>query len=176
MKQAQAFWRMCPRQIASDLRRFFRCHVRDWHRGDLSSYELLELFGASIVDDPHTGRVHPDTVVYVWSKGQLTRRLYASFCDGTRTIKVEVPPEGGAGDQAVREGGYTRLEHLVAESHNELARFRASYHTVSSRGKVTYEPPQMLDPRVEKAREAKKRELEEFQKQTEEALFGGLDW
>jgi hypothetical protein len=37
-------WRRWPRQIASDLRRFFHCSIADWHQGRLSSFELLELF------------------------------------------------------------------------------------------------------------------------------------
>lgn len=149
MLKAQAVWRLWPRQIASDLHRFFQVDIADWHQGRLSSFKLLELFGASVEDDPQTQ---------------------------TRTISVDFAPQDGALDRAMREGGYTRLEQLVAEAHNEIARFRASYHTVSSRGKSTFEPFEFLDPRVEKARDAEKREREEFQKQAEEALFEGLDW
>lgn len=36
-------WRQFPRQIASDLSRFHRRRIAEWHRGDMSSYELLEL-------------------------------------------------------------------------------------------------------------------------------------
>lgn len=167
---------MWPRQIAADLRRFFGAHIKDWHSGELSSYELLELFGASVVEIPDTGDVHPDAVVYVWSRGVLSRRRYADFCGGTREIRVEFPPEGGAVDKAVREGGYSRLENLVAETYNELARFRASYHMVASRGKAQYEPPEFVDPRVEKQRERERKALREFQAETEQALFGAMDW
>lgn len=36
-------WRQFPRQIASDLSRFHHRRIAEWHRGDMSSYELLEL-------------------------------------------------------------------------------------------------------------------------------------
>lgn len=41
--EAQAIWRLYPRQIASDLSRFHHRRIADWHQGTMSSYELLEL-------------------------------------------------------------------------------------------------------------------------------------
>jgi hypothetical protein len=40
---AQASWREHPGEIASDLSRYHGLKIRDWHRGDMDSYELLEL-------------------------------------------------------------------------------------------------------------------------------------
>ena|SRR5271157_4593710 len=40
---AQASWRQWPGEIASDLSRFHHRRIKDWHRGDMDSYELLEL-------------------------------------------------------------------------------------------------------------------------------------
>jgi len=34
---------MFPRQISSDLSRFHHRRIADWHHGEMSSYELLEL-------------------------------------------------------------------------------------------------------------------------------------
>lgn len=36
-------WRQFPRQIASDLSRFHHRRIAEWHRGEMSSYELMEL-------------------------------------------------------------------------------------------------------------------------------------
>jgi hypothetical protein len=36
-------WRQYPGELASDLSQFHRIRIADWHRGKLSSYELLEL-------------------------------------------------------------------------------------------------------------------------------------
>jgi hypothetical protein len=36
-------WRQYPRQIASDLSQYHHRRIAEWHRGDMSSYELLEL-------------------------------------------------------------------------------------------------------------------------------------
>lgn len=59
MRQALWIWRQFPRQIASDLRRHYRLHIKHWHRGTrgpdgdllLSSYELLELLEHLPEDD-----------------------------------------------------------------------------------------------------------------------------
>jgi hypothetical protein len=41
--EAQALWRDYPGEIASDLSRYHRLRIRDWHQGVMCSYELLEL-------------------------------------------------------------------------------------------------------------------------------------
>ena len=41
--EALWLWRQFPRQIASDLSRFHRRRIAEWHQGAMSSYELLEL-------------------------------------------------------------------------------------------------------------------------------------
>jgi hypothetical protein len=41
--EAVQVWRRHPREIASDLSRFHRRRIAEWHYGDMLSYELLEL-------------------------------------------------------------------------------------------------------------------------------------
>lgn len=94
-------WRQFPRQIASDLSRFHHRRIAEWHSGEMSSYELLEL--------------------------------------------VEHLPETGAYKAALRRGGYTVDQAMIAELFNETARFRASYHSAHG---SKYEPPEMTDPAV----------------------------
>ena len=142
-----AIWRKYPRQIASDLKRFFHTDIEDWHQGRLSSFKLLEWFGATINDDPDKH---------------------------VRTIVVEFAPENGALAKAMRDGGFTRIEEMLSETHNEIARLRTSFHVVNGGDK--YEPPEFVDPRVEKLRAQAKQELDEFHQEAEEALFEPLDW
>lgn len=93
-------WRRWPRQIASDLRRFFHgVSIADWHQGRMSSYELLELFGVSIVDDP---------VAKV------------------RTIRVDFAPDDGALAAALRGGELPEWQQMVRQSANTLAVLRAA--------------------------------------------------
>ena len=92
-------WRRWPRQIASDLRRFFHLPIADWHQGRMSSYELLELFGISIVDDP---------------------------AEKVRTIRVDFAPEHGALASALRGGEIPEWQQMVRQSTNTLAVLRAA--------------------------------------------------
>lgn len=97
--EALAFWRMAPRQIASDLRRFFHCTIGDWHQGRLSSFDLLEMFGVTIIDDPDTE---------------------------TRTVEIEFAPEDGAVADLVRDGERPEWKRMLAQVANISAIFRAA--------------------------------------------------
>jgi integrase len=92
-------WRRWPRQIASDLRRFFTKDIADWHQGRMSSYELLELFGISLEDDPDTK---------------------------TRTIRVDFAPDDGALATALRGGEIPEWQQMIRQSANTLAVLRAA--------------------------------------------------
>ncbi|AKY02823.1 tail assembly chaperone [Mycobacterium phage Phatniss] len=142
--EAQWFWRLYPRQIASDLRRFFGLSVADWHQGRLSSLELLDLFGVRFVDNAE----------------ERVRELYVDFA-----------PVNGAVARAVRGGRWSESELIAAETYNEIARFRASFHASRSR-KAAYEPFAFEDPvdRLEKARASV--EAHELQREVEADLFG----
>lgn len=97
--EALKFWRLWPRQIASDLRRFFPgCRISQWHSEEMSSRELLELFGVTITEDPET-------------------RI--------RTIEVEWPPEEGAVAAAMRDGERSEWKQMLAQTANISALFRA---------------------------------------------------
>ena len=96
---AQMVWRRWPRQIASDLQRFFGRRIADWHSGEMSSYELLELFGVSVIDDPATE---------------------------TRTIRVDFAPDNGALAAALRGGELPEWQQMVRQSANTLAVLRAA--------------------------------------------------
>lgn len=164
-----------PRQIASDLRRFFHTHIRDWHQGDLSSRELLELFGASIKATPDTGDVDPECWVLVRKTGQLLWCRYGDLAlKGTREIVIDWAPENGAVDRTVREGGYNRVESMIAGTYNELAWLRT--HFVVANGGKDYTPHQLIDPRHEKQRDEELKAKAEFEKEVDADMFGGIEW
>lgn len=176
-------WRRVPRQICSDLERFFNRDIKYWHRGTvdeggdlvLSSYRLLELFGARIDVNPDTGDVDPDSVVVVRDDGVVVRRRYGDLAvKGTRELRFDFAPIDGAVDIAVREGGYSRVESMLADTHNELAWLRLSYQLRN--GGKEYKPDLKFDPRVERAREQESKAQREFQREVEEAISGGIDW
>lgn len=180
MKEAQEIWRTLPRQLASDLRRFFNLNIRDWHQAArrdgelvLSSYELLELFGARIETEPETGDVHPDSIVVVQDGANVYTRRYGDLAlKGARSIVVDFPPQDGAVDRAMRDGGFSRMEKIAADTHNELAFFRATYYAKIGGKKAQYEPDLILDPRIERAREEKSREARRLQLEVEKELAG----
>lgn len=58
---------------------------------------------------------------------------------------IEHLPEESATKTAMRRGGWTTLQSMIAETFNETARFRASFHGRCGAG---YEPPEMTDPAV----------------------------
>lgn len=91
---------MWPRQTASDLSRFHHRRIAEWHQGQLSSYELLELFGVSIEDDPELE---------------------------VRTIRVDFAPEDGAIADAMRGGERPEWKRMLAQTANETAVLRAAY-------------------------------------------------
>lgn len=66
----------------------------------MSSHELLELFGARIVDDPEAR---------------------------TRNVYIDFPPEGGAVAKAMRGGERPELEQMVAQIANESGVLRAAF-------------------------------------------------
>lgn len=146
--EAQWFWRMFPRQIASDLQRFFHRRIAEWHAGAMSSYELLELFGVRFKDDPKL-RV--------------------------REMHVDFAPERGAVAKALRQGGWTEDQLIAAETFNEIARLRASFHAANGGKAAGYEPFAFEDPAVreQKAREAAA--AMQLQREVEDDLFGWTD-
>lgn len=145
---ALSFWRRYPREIASDLRRFFPgCHIRQWHSGELSSFELLELFGVTVIDDPE---------------------------QRVRTLRVDFPPKDGAVDCALREGGFNRDQTIAAAIHNELALNRLWIH-VGNGGKH-YDPPRIDDPREDKARREEEQKRAELRERVQHNIFKGFDW
>lgn len=136
---------MFPRQIASDLRRFFGVRIADWHDGSMSSYELLELFGVSFVDDEESR---------------------------TRSIKVDFAPEDGAVAKALRGGAWSEAELIRAETFNEIARLRASFHSVNGGKKHSYTPFAFEDPTVRGSKAESAEANAKLQAEVEADLFG----
>ena len=144
--QAQAFWRTHPRQIASDLARFFVSapHIKHWHRGtrdeygDLifSSYDLLELFGVTIAepemvtvtaypwDDTEQARIERRVEVPIDPDDR--RRLLPVDCRPERTVRIDFVPEDGALATALRGGERAEWKQMLAQTANISAIFRSA--------------------------------------------------
>ena len=130
--EALWLWKQFPKQIASDLSRFHRRRIAEWHAGDMSSYELLEL--------------------------------------------LEFMPEHGAFQTALRGGAWSETEMVAAETYNELARLRASYHAVNGGERSAYEPFTLDDPSLREEKNRQAAELAEFRKSVEDDMFTHLGW
>lgn len=123
MLEALKIWRIHPRELASDLQRFYHLRIADWHRGMLSSFEVLELFGVTITE-PEMRVVK----AWVFESG---RRMLTDFPvpvdeEPTRTIRVDFAPEDGVLALALRGGERPEWKQMLAQSANELAVLRAS--------------------------------------------------
>jgi hypothetical protein len=121
-----------PGEIESDLSRYHRLDVADWHRGVVSSRKLLTL--------------------------------------------LEHLPEEAAYKRALRDGGYTQAEWMAAETHNEIARLRASYHAVNGGDDAVFEPFEFLDPRVSKLRAQQEIDELEDHERAEHELYAEIGW
>lgn len=84
--------------MASDLSRFHHRRIADWHSGEMSSYELMELFGAVIRDDAEAK---------------------------VRTIRLDFAPEDGAVADTLRDGDRPEWKQMLAQVANETAVLRA---------------------------------------------------
>lgn len=92
----------------------------------MSSYELLELFGAEVDDIVTVGGAEFDAdTPIVTSNGWSTVARIAD--EKTRTIRVDFPPEDGALALAMRGGERAEWQQMLAQSANELAVMRASF-------------------------------------------------
>jgi hypothetical protein len=72
--EALWIWRQYPKQIASDLSRFHRRQVREWHDGEMSSYDLLVLL--EFMDDE--GALKSALRGGEYSERELTQRHHAN--------------------------------------------------------------------------------------------------
>lgn len=110
----------------------------------MSSFELLELFGVRFEDDLETR---------------------------TRSIFVEFAPDEGALAKALRNGGWSEDQQIRAETFNEIARLRASFHASKGR-EYAYEPFVFEDPAVREQKAQEADEARKLQLEVEAELFG----
>ena len=89
---------------------------------------------------------------------------------------LEFMNERGAFKTAMRGGSWTWDQMVAAESYNETARTRASYHAVNGGEKGAYEPYLLVDPRVQRDLDEQSRDLDALRREAEEDLFEEFDW
>ena len=130
--EALWIWRQFPGQIASDLSQFHHRRIAEWHRGEMSSFELLEL--------------------------------------------CEWMDDGGRLKEALRGGRWTLQQIIEAETFNELARLRASYHAVNGGKNGAYEPFAFEDPAVAEAREQESSAAAKWRSNVQDEMFASWGW
>jgi hypothetical protein len=103
--------------------------------------------------------------IHAWHRGSLSSRRLL--------VLLRWLPDDSA---YKREGGYTEAEYMLAETHNEIARLRASYHVVNGGEDAAYEPFEFVDPRIAEARaEAAALEDVEAEEDTED-FYKDMGW
>ncbi|OMC44716.1 hypothetical protein A5742_27470 [Mycolicibacterium fortuitum] len=126
---------------------------------------------ASDLSQFHSGRRISD-----WHRGTCDDRGFLVLSSYELLELIEFLPESGAFKSAARGGAWTEDQIVAAETFNEIARFRASYHAVNGGKDGAYEPFSFDDPaiRVRKAREAEA-ELA-WKRESQGSLFDELGW
>lgn len=84
---------------------------------------------------------------------------------------LEYMPERGAFKTAMRGGEWPLDRKIAAEQFNELARFRASFHSAHGGKDAAYEPAEIIDPIEIKAREEAQQAHDQSRAQVEQQLF-----
>jgi hypothetical protein len=112
----------------------------------------------------------PKADIHDWHRG--TRDEYGVLKLSSRRLLVLLeflPEESAFKTAAERDGGWTLHQLIASETHNELARLRASYHAVHGGEEAVYEPHEFLDPSIDRLREkAAQSEDQEFEEATHE--------
>jgi hypothetical protein len=76
-----------------------------------------------------------------------------------------------------RDGdGYTHDQRVAAETYNELAKLRSSYHAVHGGPDGVYEPHQFVDPRVERLRAELEEAEDEEREEDDEDFYADMGW
>lgn len=89
---------------------------------------------------------------------------------------IEFLPDEGAFKTAVRGGAWTEDQLIAAETFNEIARLRASYHAVNGGKDGTYEPFAFEDPLARRRKEQAKAAEEKLRTDARHDLFDSLGW
>lgn len=126
---------------------------------------------ASDLSSFHAGRRISD-----WHRGTRDEHGHLVLSSYELIELVEFLPEKGAFKSALRGGAWTEDQIVKAETFNEIARLRASYHAVNGGKDGAYEPFSFDDPavRVRKAAEAKA--AEQWKREARGGLFDQLGW
>ena len=94
MLTAIALWRRFPKQIATDLRAHYHdARIEQWHRGEMSSYELVDLLAGLPDHSRYKGAIRglPFGVDYEWSEAEyraaaLVRQMAPLNDDGDMPV------------------------------------------------------------------------------------------
>ncbi len=135
---------------------------------------LWRQFPRQIASD--LSRFHCGRRISDWHRGTCDERGCLVLSSYELLELVEFLPERGAFKTAARGGAWTEDQIVKAETFNELARLRASYHAVNGGTDGAYEPFSFDDPAV-RARKAREAEAEAaWKREARGGLFDQLGW
>jgi hypothetical protein len=100
-----------------------------------------------------------------WHAGRMSSRRLL--------VLLKHPRTDGPYETALRDGGFTTLEKMIAELHKEFALYRASHYVDTDN---EYTPKVFLDQREAKKLLADQEAEEREQERSEEDLYAGLGW
>jgi hypothetical protein len=118
----------------------------------------------------------PKADIHDWHRG--TRDAFGGLKLSSRRLLVVLehglPEDGAFKTAAERDGGYTDAQMIAAETHNEIARLRASYYAVHGGKDAVYEPHLFVDPVIARWREENDEEQE--CKEDNEDFYAEMGW
>lgn len=117
MDRAIGLWKWFPRQIRADLRQYYHLDIRQWHRGEMDSAELIDLVDGLPEASRYKGalRGYPYGVGYEWSPEEYRQAAVAR----------QMAPLDDNGDMSVPrklyEAYFSPVERLVMEARQKAA-------------------------------------------------------
>lgn len=127
--EALWIWSQFPREIASDLSQYHHRRIAEWHSGDMSSYELLELLEFMPEDGAFKTAVRGGD----WTHDQ---EVWAQIANELAILRAVQAPKVKAEEYGSRlRYSPSKLKQLVAEA-EEQADVRESFYSFAARSGV----------------------------------------
>lgn len=127
--EALWIWAQFPREIASDLSQYHHRRIAEWHSGDMSSYELLELLEFM----PERGAFKTAVRGGEWTEEQ---DVWAQIANELAILRAVQAPKVKAEEYGSRlRYSPSKLKQLMDESEQQ-AEVRESFYSFAARPSV----------------------------------------
>jgi hypothetical protein len=119
----------------------------------------------------------PKADIHDWHAGTQDARGWLRLSSRRLLALLEFLPETSAFKTAAeRDGGWTVHQLIASETHNELARLRASYYAIHGGEDAVYEPHQFVDPLIARWREQHDEAEEQEREEDDEDFYADMGW